>query len=311
MSLSKISNDEKSTFPWILPEDIPQWTILLEAHLDAKGCLDALRKPRPTFSEEKYEEIYRMDGRRYAHSYRRSVTRRAEKWDKHNATCFDVLVKSCLYCVEGKTVWMDNKGVSAKVLKEKLDARFVPKDKNAVINFKLGSFNVMEISQQEDGGLYSDRIIRNALTLEGLGHKLDRNIHCLERLVNGLAADPRYEQLAQTLESIPDLTWERAVNLVASHDGRARRKLTQTPTSTQGNVAPTLKLDSKGIEQLKRMLKIPKKGQKRKREEGSGSTNQSTHTSSNIICYVCGKKGHKAHKCIKRHKAADTTTASS
>ena len=308
MSLSKMSNDEKSTFPWIIPEDIPQWTILLEAHLDAKGCLEAMKKPRPTFSEEKYEDLYRYEGRRYAHSYRRSVTHRAEKWDKRNATCYDVLVKSCLHCVEGKTVWMDNKGATAKVLKEKLDARFVPKDKNAVINFKLGAFNVMELSPQEDGGQYSDRIIRTSITLEGLGHKLDRNIHCLERLIGGLAVDPRYEQLAHTLESIPDLTWDRAVNLVAAHDGRARRKLTQPPTSKQGNVAQTLQLDSKGIEQLKRMLKIPKKGQKQgqKREREDSGTTQTSNSNPNLSCFVCGKKGHKAAKCHKRFKAADT-----
>ena len=41
-----MSYDEKSTFPWIIPEDIPQWTILLEAHLDAEGILEAMKKPR-------------------------------------------------------------------------------------------------------------------------------------------------------------------------------------------------------------------------------------------------------------------------
>ena len=307
MSNSKMSFDERSTFPWIIPEDIPRWTILFEAHVDAKGCLEAMKKPRPVFNEDKYISLYRDSGRDTAHSYRRSVTRRGEKWDKKNATCFDVLVKSCLNCVEGQTVWMDNRGVTAKVLKEKLDARFVPTDKNAVINYQLGNFNFMECSPQEDANQYADRIIRGSITLEGLGHKLNRDTHCLERLIGGLAVDPRYEQLAHTLESIPGLTWERAVNLVASQEGRAKRRVSQSSNTAQpqASVSKTLtQLGTAEIAQLKRMLDIPKKGWKRKREE-SGNNNNSATTSSNVICYVCGKKGHKAHKCNKRHKAAD------
>ena len=52
MSNSKMSFDEKSFFPWIIPEDTSQWTILLEARLDAKGVLEATLKPKPTFSAE-------------------------------------------------------------------------------------------------------------------------------------------------------------------------------------------------------------------------------------------------------------------
>ena len=57
-----------------------------------------------------------------------------------------------------------------------------------MINYNLGVFNTMELSPQENGGAYSDRIIRNSLQLKNLGHELKRDTYCLERLVNGMAS---------------------------------------------------------------------------------------------------------------------------
>ena len=104
---------------------------------ERRGVLKAMKEPCPKVSERKYDRIRHREGRPAAHAYRRYVNKKRKTWTKRNATCYDVLVKSCLYCVEAQTVWMDNKGVSAQILKEKLDARFVPKTRMRLLTTNL------------------------------------------------------------------------------------------------------------------------------------------------------------------------------
>ena len=309
LNMTKTSVPKKdSAYPWIITDDIPQWTILFEAHLGAEKVLFAMKKGKPRFSQSRYDRIRRRDGRGEAEHYRRSVRRKAKRWVDADATCYDVLVKSCTYCPEAQTVWMDNAGVTAAELKKKLDERFTPTDVNAVINYNLGVFNTMELLPTENGTGYADRIIRGSLKMQSLGHPMKRDTSCLERLINGMAFDPRYEKLSATLEGIPNLTWDKALNMVTAFDSRVRRRAGQSSTPSSGTKSATmtaLSLDPKEVEQLKRML-VKKKGVKRDRETVTSSTPQKQFTGE---CYVCGKKGHQAKQCRKRHKGSTAAPA--
>ena len=313
---ANLAYKEESAFPWIDTSDMPKWGILTKVHMSGRRVWEVIENDKPPdFDVTRYNTLLNSRGAATASAYRTMCRKRTARWERKNALALEILVKTTYHNARAQTVVVGNPEATAKELFELLKTRFSHSDVQAVINHKLGLFNVMEVSPDENGEGYVDRIERNSISLINLGCNITNETNKLERLIGGLAFDERFTSLVSTLEATPDLTWNKAVSLVCAFDERQGRRAGKT-TSTVGKQSPSI-IDPAQIEQLKRLLGV-KKSKKRSRKERdalpASNKSNSASTGSNqqnnsLYCWVCKNKGHKAHQC--RHRFLPNTSTNS
>lgn len=158
-NLKTVKRDE--SFSWITSEEMATWDILLKARLEAKRCLVALEKPMPKIKRKILEKYLR--GRamtKKAKAYKALVKKRIKFWKRKNAAAYEILVRTCTFNPSAKTVVVEN----------------------------------------ETAEEFINRIILTRIKLVDLGCTyIDKDVHSLGRLKEGLSKDPQDRELSMNL----------------------------------------------------------------------------------------------------------------
>ena len=321
------SKDE--SYPWITPDEMPKWEILLMAHINAKKAQDGLTKTRPTVDEEKLARL-RPNGRdtELSKAYQKEIRTKIKLWEHKDALAYSIIVKACTYSPSAMTVVLDNAGVSAAQLHAKLKERFDQKDMVGVIQAKLASFNSMVLAESETPESFVNRLIVARIGLNNLGcDYIDKDVHCLGRLKEALMQDSRYKDVAINLSIAPDMSWERALKVVNAFETSHAARLLNSPEPTaakpkdQGDSdAMVRRLKAKFGRKIKSLQKRINRNDSKKgktcnycnkpghfaaecRKKQRDNRGQETETRT---CYNCGKPGHLAKDCKKRKASEDS-----
>ena len=107
----------------------------------------------------------------------------------------------------------------------------------ALLQMELARFNGMKMAPNETGSDYVNRILEAKVKLVQYGYKdLQDDIHLLERLKTGLKSSVKYVQLATTLQCMPSVTWNLAVEQITVHD-RLRLEEDESAKTEEGQYA--------------------------------------------------------------------------
>ena len=109
----------------------------------------------------------------------------------------------------------------------------------ALLQMELARFNGMKMAPNETGSDYVNRILEAKVKLVQYGYKdLQDDIHLLERLKTGLKSSVKYVQLATTLQCMPSVTWDLAVEQITVHD-RLRLEEDESAKTEKANMLTT------------------------------------------------------------------------
>ena len=91
---------------------------------------------------------------------------------------------------------------------------------------------------------------------------LQDDIHLLERLKTGLKSNVKYAQLAMTLQCMPNVTWDGAVEQLTVHECLTMKESADVKTEKVNMITtkPTAKYNSKPAMRCRRCNKIGHKG---------------------------------------------------
>ena len=82
----------------------------------------------------------------------------------------------------------------------------------ALLQMELANFNSLKMAPNESGSDFTNRILEAKVKLSQYEYlDLHDDIHLLERLNTGLKSNVKYTQLAMTLQCVPNVTWDDAV----------------------------------------------------------------------------------------------------
>ena len=93
------------------------------------------------------------------------------------------------------SICKDGDGITAKVLYEKLLERFSQKDLTPIVQTELSNFSPMVIASTEKAEESIYWIFLGMIKLLNLGcDYIDKDVHCLGCLKEGLAVNPRFRE---------------------------------------------------------------------------------------------------------------------
>jgi hypothetical protein len=309
MSFPRESNKDES-FPWISSNNMAKWDILLRAYLKPKKNADrALDEDRPSPDETKLRRIVRAGGTGSGNQdltlFRKQLRLSVKMWYKRNDIAYAALVKAAHYDPSAMTVVLDNAKATAKELMAKLKDRFDLGQMVGVVQSKLSAFNSMKIATSEKATDFINSIIMAKIDLNSLGCSyIDKDVFCLGRLKEGLLADTRYKDVALNLSCAPDISWDRAVQVVMAFEA-------SSPTLSKGGEMPKAGAESASSDgpvsfAAVRRLRARFDKKLRSLKEKSGGHKGSTKT-----CNYCKKPGHLEAQCRAKKGSSGGNTKGS
>ena len=127
----------------INPLDMTTWKFLIQAHIKAKGWMDALVTPRPK-GERATLNATLQDDERTAESnqYLDKITVLKQEWDRKNEKTYDYILKCCQDSEAAMNVAMDSENIefTAKQLLEALESRFDRQSLSTLVQKKIRIF---------------------------------------------------------------------------------------------------------------------------------------------------------------------------
>jgi len=195
-----------------------------------KDVMRCLNEPRPRAMDnlsaqdlEAFNATIPANGRETAatRAWRAARTASINFWDDANVKINRALVESCednstaeLICLEAD----EQENSSAATIWAALQKRF--NNKNAVTTTReVGIFNTMYVASGETRGEWIDRLTKQILKIEGRGRRIFEGDR-VERLLDGMTANPLYKTEAATLQLLTDNTWDSVTSMLISYDDR-------------------------------------------------------------------------------------------
>ena len=274
--------DREGGFPWLEPENMDKWDLLLKVHLRSKKCIEALDKNKPAMEDDKFYRMLDPEGEETLDSlaYREKTRKKAKKWQKADHLATALIVKSCYSNPTAMILIQDNPDISARELVGLLRSRFHLKDQVGVIQAKLAEFNTMQFEKGETIENFTTRILTGKLRLNGLGCSyVDNEVFCLGRLKEALLQDGRFHELGLSLKTTQHLDWDRAIRLCTEYE---QTVVAVAKTETKRARDDTI---PEQVRRLKVKFNKTIKSLKKNYQKGSST------------CSKCGKSGHTADKC--------------
>ena len=283
-----------------------------------KDVMRCLNEPRPRAMDnlsaqdlEAFNATIPANGRETAatRAWRAARTASINFWDDANVKINRALVESCednstaeLICLEAD----EQENSSAATIWAALQKRF--NNKNAVTTTReVGIFNTMYVASGETRGEWIDRLTKQILKIEGRGRRIFEGDR-VERLLDGMTANPLYKTEAATLQLLTDNTWDSVTSMLISYDDRDQGN----KPGDQANAAiteSTIICHGCGEAGHKRFncpkrTKVPRGGPggngggRGGGGRGSGGKGRGRGSGKKIVeCNLCGKRGHYASDC--------------
>lgn len=335
MSTKSETRDE--SFPWITPEEMPKWDILLKAYLSTKKVHDALSTPKPAVDQQKLAGLLRNGAEtRESKAYEKEMKGIIKTWDDNDGMAYGIVVRACTLTPSALSTVLENPGVSAAGLYAALKDRFNQTDMVGVVQAKLAAFNSMVLADSETAEQFINRLIIARIGLNNLNcDYIDKDVHCLGRLKEGLQQDERFRTLALNLSCATDMTWDRAVKIVTAYEMSNATRLAdggqKDPLGVSGTGVDTVrrlkqhfnkkiqtltdKFEKSGYKNGKACTFCHKPGhtesecrskQKRTRRDSKGSRgDRGAKDPDTRKCFHCGQRGHLIATCRKRKSEDD------
>ena len=301
------SNDKErdASFPFISPDDMARWKLLIRVFLQAKDVYKSLQSEMPRPNEEDLIRTLDENGEETSASekYRKKYKKKAKKWRAKDAIAVAYLVKACMFNPTAMTIVQDNPEVTATELMTLLEQRFDLQDLTGVIQTKLADFNSLTMDDKETLEAFTTRILVKRLELNGLGcDYITNDLFGLGRLKEALLQTERFHELGLSLKTIPDLTWDRAIHLCTGYEksmtGSERdsgnRKRGREENGGNGGIAGT---GNTNTSEVVKRLKVKFNKKFKSLKEKYKQKDKKDSYDKNIECAKCGKKGHQARNC--------------
>jgi hypothetical protein len=300
-------NDKErdASFPFITPDDMPRWKILMRVHLQAKNAYKSLAADYPELDDEVLQGKLGENGAETLASmeYKKKTKKKAKKWRAKDAIAMAYLVKACMFNPTAMTVVQDNSEVTATELLTLLEQRFDLQDLTGVIQTKLADFNSLTMDDKETLETFTTRILVKRMELNGLGcDYITNDLFGLGRLKEALLQTERFHELGLSLKTIPDLTWDRAIHLCTGYEksmtgserGSGNRKRGREENGGNGGIAGT---GNTNTSEVVKRLKVKFNKKFKSLKEKYKQKDKKDSYDKNIECAKCGKKGHQARNC--------------
>ena len=219
--------------------EVEKWNLLLRAYLKRDDAEWVLVEEEPVPNVEKANELLGPNGE-HTDRWKKFVTKEKQlhdHWKKKNGVAYSAIVEGCEGHNGAMLVVMERAGNDcAKGLYDALMKKFRFKH-TALLQMELARFNGMKMAPNETGSDYVNRILEAKVKLVQYGYKdLQDDIHLLERLKTGLKSSVKYVQLATTLQCMPSVTWNLAVEQITVHD-RLRLEEDESAKTEEGQYA--------------------------------------------------------------------------
>ena len=326
--MSTLSNSKDESFPWITTTDMSKWNVLLRAYLKPKKGDRALDSEKPQVNEDLAQRLME-DGQETRRSveYRRKVAHRVKLWVNRNDRAYAALVKSATYSPSALTVVLDNAEATARDLYVKLQERFDQREMTGVIQLKLAAFNSMSLASSEKAEDFINRLILAKIDLNNVGcDYVNKDVHCLGRLKEGMVSDERFKDVSLMLSCAPDMTWDHAVRVVTAFENyrtilakSAKPDTYSSGTGASGkpdDAAAVRRMAEKYKKQVQSLRGKANNYKKKKcnycgklghlepdcRTKKAARGKSSSGGGESRICYNCGLTGHLAKDCRKRKR---------
>ena len=323
--LTKTTEETKRTrsAPHFSSTEVEKWNLLLRAYLKRDDAEWVLMEDEPVTDVAKANRLLGPNGeqtKRWKAFWNKEKTRH-DHWSKKNGIAYSAIVEGCEGHNGAMLVVMERAGDdSAKGLYEALLKKFRIQH-TALLQMELARFNSMKMAPNETGSDYVNRILEAKVKLVQYGYRdLQDNIHLLERLKTGLKSNMKYAQLATTLQCMPAVTWDMAVEQLTVHE-RLRQEEDETTKTEKANLITTKSQASHRGHRDKRCRRCKKVGHiaaqcrtnlGNRRSDVGGNQGGSNlkfgrrydpDSKVKLECYVCGGP-HKAFECPHKHGAA-------
>ena len=256
------SKDDNKGLPIITPTRFGRWKFLFKAYLAERKCIKALEQPRPSIDENVFVNLLDEDGDETEESraYLRIIRVRGRKWDRLDRQAYGYLVRACEPNASAMEVILREEldGALASDILEQLETRFSQADMTGVVQAKLAAFHSTEIDPKESTEIFVNRLLEKRRELHELGLAyVDKDVFCLGRLKESLVRDTRFQTIACTMRSTPNLTWDDAVKQLMAYEA------TVLPAQEKQNPVVVAKEPTEQvIKRLKEEIKVLKEKQK-------------------------------------------------